>query len=106
MIMASARPVVIAGQGVLYAEATPALIEFAELIDAPVGTTLEGKSSFPETHPLSVGAGGSSRPEAFAAAPDCADCRRSADGMAEAVREPQYIGRLCCASQGHGRMVG
>jgi acetolactate synthase I/II/III large subunit len=73
LIIASARPVIIAGQGVLYAEATPPLIEFAELIDAPVGTTLEGKSSFPETHPLSIGAGGSSRPEAFTLALDEAD---------------------------------
>ena len=52
------RPVVIAGQGVLYAEATEELIEFAELASVPVMTTLAGKSAFPETHPLSLGTGG------------------------------------------------
>lgn len=50
-------PVISAGQGVLYAEATDALIEFAELTNIPVMTTLAGKSAFPETHPLSLGTG-------------------------------------------------
>ena len=54
----AARPVIYAGQGVLYAEATPELIELAELLNAPVMTTTLGKSGFPENHPLSLGAGG------------------------------------------------
>ena len=53
-------PVVSAGQGVLYAEATEALIEFAEWTKTPVMTTLAGKSAFPETHALSLGTGASS----------------------------------------------
>ena len=53
-------PVISAGQGVLYAEATDALIEFAELTKVPVMTTLAGKSAFPETHPLSLGTGAAS----------------------------------------------
>ena len=53
-------PVINAGQGVLYAEATPELIEFAELTHIPVLTTLAGKSAFPENHPLSLGTGAAS----------------------------------------------
>ena len=50
-------PVIVAGQGVLWAEATAELIELAELLQAPVTTPLEGKSAFPEHHPLSLGTG-------------------------------------------------
>jgi acetolactate synthase-1/2/3 large subunit len=49
------RPVILAGQGVLYAEATDELLELAELLGAPVTTTMEGKSAFPEDHPLALG---------------------------------------------------
>jgi thiamine pyrophosphate-dependent acetolactate synthase large subunit-like protein len=52
--------VIHAGQGVLYAEATDHLLELAELLQAPVMTTMEAKSAFPEDHPLSLGAGGPS----------------------------------------------
>ena len=52
------RPVIHAGQGVLYAQAWEDLIELAELLEAPVMVTLEGKSAFPEDHPLALGTGG------------------------------------------------
>ncbi len=52
------RPVIHAGQGVLYSEASNDLIELAELLEAPVMVTLEGKSAFPEDHPLALGTGG------------------------------------------------
>ncbi len=57
-LMDASRPVIYAGQGVLYAEATPELVELAELLNAPVMTTTLGKSGFPENHPLALGTGG------------------------------------------------
>ena len=51
------RPVIHAGQGVLYAEAWDELKQLAEILQAPVMTTLSGKSAFPENHPLALGAG-------------------------------------------------
>ena len=58
MLMASESPILHVGQGVLYAEATDELVEFAELVKVPVMTTLAGKSAFPENHPLSLGTSG------------------------------------------------
>jgi thiamine pyrophosphate-dependent acetolactate synthase large subunit-like protein len=60
-LLRASNPIINAGQGVLYAEATPELVEFAELAQLPVMTTLAGKSAFPETHPLALGAGGMTR---------------------------------------------
>ena len=57
------RPVIYAGQGVHYAKAWEALRELAELLEAPVTTSLQGKSAFPENHPLSLGSGGRSIPK-------------------------------------------
>jgi thiamine pyrophosphate-dependent acetolactate synthase large subunit-like protein len=57
------RPVIYAGQGVHYAKAWNALRELAELLEAPVTTSLQGKSAFPENHPLSLGSGGRSVPQ-------------------------------------------
>lgn len=51
-------PVILAGQGVLYAEASDHLVRLAELLQAPVMTTVDGKSAFPEDHALSLGSGG------------------------------------------------
>jgi len=58
-LLATAKcPVIIAGQGVLYAEASAELVALADLLQAPVMTTVDGKSAFPEDHPLSLGSGG------------------------------------------------
>src|SRR5688572_12999885 len=62
-LVAAERPVIYAGQGVHYARAWRALRELAELLEAPVTTSLQGKSAFPETHPLSLGSGGRSIPK-------------------------------------------
>jgi acetolactate synthase-1/2/3 large subunit len=57
VLVQAKNPLIFAGQGVLYAEATAELVELAELLQIPVTTTLEGKSAFPEQHPLSLGTG-------------------------------------------------
>ena len=49
------RPLILAGQGVLYAEASAELTELAEFLQVAVSTTMAGKSAFSEMHPLSVG---------------------------------------------------
>ncbi len=56
-------PVIYAGQGVHYAQAWQPLKELAELLAAPVTTSLGGKSAFPEDHPLALGSGGRSVPK-------------------------------------------
>jgi acetolactate synthase-1/2/3 large subunit len=57
------RPLIYAGQGVHYARAWTELRQLAELLEAPVVTSLPGKSSFPENHPLSLGSGGRTVPK-------------------------------------------
>jgi thiamine pyrophosphate-dependent acetolactate synthase large subunit-like protein len=64
MLVTAERPVIYAGQGVHYARAWQSLRALAELLEAPVTTSLEGKSAFPENHPLYLGCGGRAYPEA------------------------------------------
>ncbi len=52
------QPVIYAGQGIHWARAWEPLRRLAELLQAPVCTSLAGKSSFPEDHPLALGSGG------------------------------------------------
>jgi acetolactate synthase I/II/III large subunit len=54
-LVRATRPLIYAGQGVLYAEAWDELRALAELLAAPVITTIEGIGAFPEDHPLSLG---------------------------------------------------
>ncbi len=63
MLLAAKRPVIYAGQGVHWAEAWDGLKALAERLAIPVCTSLEGKSSFPEDHPLALGSGGRAMPE-------------------------------------------
>jgi acetolactate synthase I/II/III large subunit len=67
-------PVIYAGQGVLFAQATAELVEIAERLDCPVLTTMPGKSAFPEQHPLSIGASAITKPEHMMHFLNQADC--------------------------------
>lgn len=74
VLLAAKRPVIQAGQGILFAGATAELVRVAELLQAPVLTTTPGKSGFPEDHPLALGAMVNSAPKPayeFLAAADC-----------------------------------
>jgi acetolactate synthase-1/2/3 large subunit len=72
-LTAADRPVILAGQGVLYSRATAELVALAERTGTPVATTLNGKSAFPEDHPLALGTAARTRPAAVSAFFDRAD---------------------------------
>src|SRR3954468_14485533 len=55
LILASARPVIYAGGGILKARAAEALLELAELCDIHVVTTLMARGAFPDDHRLCLG---------------------------------------------------
>jgi acetolactate synthase I/II/III large subunit len=61
-LAAATRPVLWAGGGVVSSGAGPALVALAERLGAPVVTTIEGRGSIPEDHPLCLGALTTSRP--------------------------------------------
>jgi len=56
LLVSSSRPLIISGGGVHYSgRAWKSLRALAELLEIPVATTLNGRGSFPEDHPLSAG---------------------------------------------------
>ena len=55
-IRASQRPLIVAGGGVVYSEATDALRAFCDATGIPVGETQAGKGSLPYDHPSCLGA--------------------------------------------------
>ncbi len=57
-IRAARRPLIIAGGGVKYSEATDALRQFVDQTGIPVGETMAGKGSLRYDHPLCLGAVG------------------------------------------------
>jgi tartronate-semialdehyde synthase len=58
MLAAAERPIIIAGGGVIGADASDLLVEFAELTGVPVIPTLMGWGSIPDDHPLMQGMAG------------------------------------------------
>ena len=59
LLLNASKPVIWSGMGVLMSQATEELKELAELTEIPVYSTMPGKSSFDDRHPLSLGAGSS-----------------------------------------------
>lgn len=55
LLSSARRPFILAGGGVRISNASEELRAMAELLLAPVGTSLMGKGCFPEDHPLSAG---------------------------------------------------
>lgn len=55
LILKSKKQVLLVGGGVILSDSSDELMELSKLINAPVTTTLMGKGSFPEDHPLSLG---------------------------------------------------
>jgi acetolactate synthase-1/2/3 large subunit len=75
-VLRNARsPHIIVGGGVTIAGAQAELAALAELLDAPVGTTISGKGSLSDAHPLSLGVvgsnGGTAPVRAVIAQADC-----------------------------------
>jgi 3D-(3,5/4)-trihydroxycyclohexane-1,2-dione acylhydrolase (decyclizing) len=58
LIRGARRPLIVAGGGVIYSEATAALREFAEATGVPVCETQAGRGALVSDHPLSLGAVG------------------------------------------------
>ncbi|MEM2781054.1 MAG: biosynthetic-type acetolactate synthase large subunit, partial [Candidatus Bathyarchaeia archaeon] len=55
LLAAAERPMIVAGGGVIASNASQELLAVAELLMAPVATTLMGKGAIPENHPLATG---------------------------------------------------
>ncbi len=55
MLNDAERPLLVAGGGIINADASDKLVEFAELVGVPVVPTLMGWGTIPDDHPLMVG---------------------------------------------------
>ncbi len=55
LLLAAERPIVLAGGGIIISGASKELMEFVDILGAPVATSLMGKGGFPEDHPLALG---------------------------------------------------
>jgi tartronate-semialdehyde synthase len=55
MLAAAEQPLIVAGGGIVNADAAPQLVEFAETVGVPVIPTLMGWGAIPDDHPLMAG---------------------------------------------------
>ena len=55
MLLAADKPLIVAGGGIINADASALLVEFAELTGVPVIPTLMGWGAIPDDHPLMAG---------------------------------------------------
>ncbi len=55
MLAHARQPVIYAGGGVVWSNASPELVALAEMVQTPVVTSLLGKGVIPEDHPLALG---------------------------------------------------
>jgi acetolactate synthase I/II/III large subunit len=60
-LSAAKRPIIVAGGGAVTSDASPELVELAERLCMPVLTSLSGRGSIPDSHPLSAGGLGAHR---------------------------------------------
>ncbi len=74
LLLAAHRPVLVAGGAAVTSQAWPEITALAEMLDMPVGTSINGKGSIVEDHPLSLGVvggnGGKGYSNAFVAEAD------------------------------------
>jgi len=66
LLLAAKTPIIWAGQGAIYADASDRILELASLLPAPVACTNPGKSAVPDSHPLSLGGSTRSRAKMYA----------------------------------------
>src|SRR5271166_3389716 len=55
MLASAQRPLIVAGGGIINADASQLLVELAEILDVPVVPTLMGWGTIPDDHPLAAG---------------------------------------------------
>ena len=87
LILASERPVLYVGGGILKARAAEELRELAELTDIHVVTTLMARGAFPDDHPLALGMPGM---HGNATAVTAMQTQRPADRARRTLRRPHH----------------